>query len=177
MGEGGFRVGSSLPDPPVLPLLTRSTLPPQGVSTGCGLLPTCGRMPRVGFAGEFPRKMSPWDHVWIMDPAACGRGFDLTWDVGPGGPFRHVMASQWGVCPQGKSALGRGGCGETDRCPQHPRKWKQEVSSRRGEPWRGGGNGTALLLGGRPDTPGVSGQGWAYEGGRAPRAAHFSPGP
>lgn len=41
----------------------------------------------------------------------------------------------------------------------------------------GVGNGTALFLGGRPDTPEVSGRGGAYEGGRAPRAAHFSLGP
>ena len=53
----------------------------------------------MGFAGEFPQ-MSPWDHVPIMDPEAHGKGFDSTWDVGLGGPSRHVMASQWGVCPR-----------------------------------------------------------------------------
>ena len=54
----------------------------------------------MGFAGEFPRKMSPWDHVPVMDPKAHGKGFDPTWDVGPGGPSRHMMASQQGVCPR-----------------------------------------------------------------------------
>ena len=71
-GEGGFWVGSSLPDPLVLQLLTRSTLPPQGVSTGCGLLPTCGRMPRVRFTGEFPRKMSPGTMSGSRTPQPVG---------------------------------------------------------------------------------------------------------